>query len=1752
MLLAVVLAWPEPVGVLLVCAVNVGVLGAVAFRRRLPLAHLPALACLALEYLTATHLLVGPGAGAEGAGLGATILSARGGVALVALVALLAAAAEVLARLGRTLDAVWYAAGAGVVAVASLALVTLLGVDNPAACALVCGSYAAIALATNLRWRRPELTWAASALLLAGLVYALVPYPGTPLPRPWLLALLGHATLVLAASLGVRARAGQRWHRPYAEPLGLSALCSSLASVPLLCWIVPGEMTALTLYAAWLAAVWLVLAWTRRWPLLYWGFQAVLTAAVVYAVTAWLQHQPWAPGDPRGLQAYGLGIVGLGLLSIAARFVLRDHPVARDLAESPGAAGYRLALGAVVVVGQLSLAVWGVLPGVLRELTPVGVAPAVEAWPAVYWAAYGPGAWVLLAALAVVLVAALAPPPPARWPIPILLGLVLLALTVPVLAAGPMDQTTASASALRWGLAAAFLLLSSVVWARGRLMPLAACLGLAGETTPPLPVLVRVLLLGGAAVPVLVLTLVVAAVGFQGTRTTGPAADSFFGQMGWTLSNIVPLAVLSLGLVGHAVRERSPGYAFGAGLLANVCLTGGYALQVVAGGGRLDAAQVVLLLQLATCVAAAWAIAWSAAGTRLARLDAGPLLGIQVGMAVAGTAMLLAVGLWGLLLVPRSLLGETLAAWVPGTGTVAGWAAFVLTGAATVQRCLRQDARQLPHVVGMLGLAAVGLLGCSVERWAPGAGYRTVLLGWAGYALAWSLAGWKREAPAWVGTAAVLAALLAVKAALVQADQLGAAAALAMVGAAAGVQGVRDRREEWTFAAGLAVELAATFVVWHVQREVPLSQWLVLLLQVNVLVSAAVALAWLGLRRHLYEKAVSNVAAAPLLAAQVLLGLAGNVPLLGGPLLSLFAAPGEPLPPELLPAGTLWGWLPLVLALAAACWYAVEAAPHVIVPLLVALGVGGGVLAACSVNPWDRGTWLSARVLLVAWLLTAVATLTAGAGLPFRARRAPGSVESDSSHLQRNWDLVPAWVSVVGLLVLALAVRGAWEDPARPFWSAGALLVLAAAAGVVAVVWRQPLFSYVAGLLVNGAGAIAWVAWGKPTAVSFAYAQVLCLGLASAAWSLAERVGRVSVPAPVLRGRALPFAPVAAVLALAVLAVPVLAGLASDLTWSGRSTSGPLAWMALAAAVLAVILVGGAARSRLVPPGLYAAGLLGIGLGLHAPELPPAQLLRMAAPVLAAYVWLAGYGYEPVRRFAGLPAGGAGRQDAWFFPAQAAVAAVVLPLSVWTTLAFDILEMRLGGVLAAALLLGAGVFLAELAAGRWRRAFCYGSLALAPLVLAEAGWAALGTGPASPWLHRSVLALLAVALMTWFEGVALVRLLRRQPDWAECARRIGPVLGGVAAVLLLADLAQEALLYDTALKFTPMAGWAVAVVAGGFLALIAAAITFAVVPARDPLGLSERGRMLYVYAAEAMLVLLFVHAKLTVPGLFGPWGAKYWTFIVMGIAFVGVGLSEWFKRRQLPVLAEPLQWTGIFLPLLPLFAFWVRPPAALVAFAQEQVPGLAPLVAYLNGLPQHFGQHAVLWFALGALYAAVALGQRSFRFALLAALAGNFGLWALLVHYDLSALVHPQLWLIPLALIGLIAEHLNRDRLGPAQAAALRYLALCVLYLSSTADMFIAGLGNSVVLPLVLAVLSVLGVLGGILARVRAFLFLGVTFLGLVIFSMIWHAAVDLYQTWLWWVSGIILGAVILTLFAVFEKRRQDVVQLLEHLQKWQ
>lgn len=44
----------------------------------------------------------------------------------------------------------------------------------------------------------------------------------------------------------------------------------------------------------------------------------------------------------------------------------------------------------------------------------------------------------------------------------------------------------------------------------------------------------------------------------------------------------------------------------------------------------------------------------------------------------------------------------------------------------------------------------------------------------------------------------------------------------------------------------------------------------------------------------------------------------------------------------------------------------------------------------------------------------------------------------------------------------------------------------------------------------------------------------------------------------------------------------------------------------------------------------------------------------------------------------------------------------------------------------------------------------------------------------------------------------------------------------------------------------------------------------------------------------------------------------------------------------------------------------------------------------------------------------------------------------------------------------------------------------------------------------------------------------------------------NLHQTWIIWLVGIACGAAILAVFALFERKRQQIEQLVAHLREWE
>jgi hypothetical protein len=179
--------------------------------------------------------------------------------------------------------------------------------------------------------------------------------------------------------------------------------------------------------------------------------------------------------------------------------------------------------------------------------------------------------------------------------------------------------------------------------------------------------------------------------------------------------------------------------------------------------------------------------------------------------------------------------------------------------------------------------------------------------------------------------------------------------------------------------------------------------------------------------------------------------------------------------------------------------------------------------------------------------------------------------------------------------------------------------------------------------------------------------------------------------------------------------------------------------------------------------------------------------------------------------------------------------------------------------------------------------------------------------------------------------------------------------------------------------------------------------------------------------------------------------------------------------------------------------------------------------------------------------------RRSFKFAMLAVFAGNGGLWSLLYgNADYGFYQHPQLWLIPISLSVLVSGHFNQARLTKDQMTTIRYGTLTMIYVSSTSDIFINGVSESAWLTIILAVLSVIGVFAGLMLRIRAFLFLGTAFLILSLLTIIWTASVNLNWSWLWYVTGIVFGALIIFTFALFERKRREMLELVERLKQWQ
>jgi hypothetical protein len=955
---------------------------------------------------------------------------------------------------------------------------------------------------------------------------------------------------------------------------------------------------------------------------------------------------------------------------------------------------------------------------------------------------------------------------------------------------------------------------------------------------------------------------------------------------------------------------------------------------------------------------------------------------------------------------------------------------------------------------------------------------------------------------------------------------------------------IKLRSTAWVIASLVAIHLAVTlsYVFWVFptgSADVGI-HW-IHLTQLNALTLALFALAWRWLAKSPQHRLpiattamaviaiAANVALLVPAAAWLVLDPTGANPLLaavGQPLgwLALLAAVGAIVPCGQTPTWDRASW-PVLLAL---CLLLSGASAEAIAPgswlgfhVLMA-GATGAAMVVLSIALWSVSR-NRLQVLPALALPSVVSPPTANGPVAIlsyaRSQSTPGSGASFS--------LLPASLRLIrasraySIFAVLLALRSVPFDPQAGTWASTIIALIGVLWMTGSVLSLRSHWLY-AGLLINLAVTVNYFTGGWPwprgaiLGLAPSCINIAVLTLVGLAGMVIDR--SVFVPRNATRPAHLPpfhrFAATAAVGWLLIIAALLLTASVAEpfeALWLGTALAASL--------VIAIALL----RDRR-PFELYAWGVSLMLIVLHILEMAGYDRWSSAAIVVSAFVLITSTigGSNWCRRSASSLGDGSNPRWPdidWLVRCSLALAAVAITSAAASQAQFgELFDLRLW-VAAATLLQFIGLIL--LTRHGPRSAGRIATLVLAVIAVAVAG-SAFEPADASR-LDRCIAVVFAVAVCAITIEVVAARLAVTASVWGvpiEIARQVATAawLAGLLAVVAT-EFEQRAI-------GGVLPAWKIAAVALAFVAASAHLLRWALLPAQDPWCLGSTARQVYVYLTEVLLAMSVVHLRLTAPQLFTHRFAPYWPLIVVALAFAGVLLGELFQRRRILVLSSPLLRTGVILPLLPVLAFAALPSKV---------------------------DYAVLLFVVSLFYAIASAVRTSLVLGLLAALAANAGVWTLLSRQPaLAFFVHPQLWVIPIAASVLIASQINQEHLSAQAVRFIRYACLILVYVSSTADIFLNGVADHPWLPLVLASLSVIGVLLGILLRIRPFLFLGTAFLGLSIVTMIQYAAISLHSTWIWSVAGIVLGAAIIALFALFEQKRASMLEWVEELKGWE
>jgi len=941
---------------------------------------------------------------------------------------------------------------------------------------------------------------------------------------------------------------------------------------------------------------------------------------------------------------------------------------------------------------------------------------------------------------------------------------------------------------------------------------------------------------------------------------------------------------------------------------------------------------------------------------------------------------------------------------------------------------------------------------------------------------------------------------------------------------------IRERQQVYTLAGSILLQYV-TFLAYALQAAQAGPGFLAGLLQWIAVALGGYALAWQGLQRWMTPAAAAAGAAGEPggtpwpLAVQMAAVHVALIAMSVWAALSVFLSPGQ-VAASCLPLGGALSYVAWGLALVAsgrmAAGQAVEERGRVVGVFALALVP----LLAVTVDARDVSRMWDAYHLLTVGVLGVAAGWTAAAW---------------------RWPRLGREAIALGGLVALLAVRGTAVDPSpwAPWWSVGAaggaavlgtvlalarrsqglayssvlLAVLAASIGVIGVYSRVPVRGvdafadfYQANLIAWAAGGVFWLA------VELWYQRRLVVGF-DPGW----RWSPVHVAVAWL----------GLVLASLFFTGALVVNCVQRSTWGGDGIAAADVGGMAALAVLGLLFVGALWERRrgYGIPCLYVWGTLVIAVGLDLAGIKDRLAFWAVGMAAGVYATLTSLVWRQGARLAALgsrwgicdPVAGLRRTAVWLPTVNLLVAAASTLATLVVVSFFPERWMRISsGMLPAALALG----LAGLAQQERRTLLQFVSLLMTGVAAVCLSWADLQPD----WTERLLLlrvirVVIVLAGLTFVYGLIVVRRVPAASSWLAPVQRIAMTFGGGAGLALVAVLLLERLYYVPGVG-APVDTAPMLVVAVVLAALLVGLISLALLPERAAAALTERQRMMCVYGAEVMAALVFAHLFMCRPTWFAGVFRPYWPYIVMAIAFAGVGVGELFQRSGIRVLSDPLQRTGAFLPLIPALGFWV--------VAAEK------------------SDYTVVLFTAGVVYLVLSMLRRSMTSGLAALVAGNAALWSLLIDTGFAFWRHPQFWLIPPAVSLLIAGQLNRRQLKPAQLAAVRYFSVLVIYLSSTSEIFLRGIGDSLWPPMVLASLSVAGVFVGIIFRVRAFLYLGTGFVLLSVVTMVWHAARAIQHVWPWWAFGIGLGICILVLFGLFEKKRPEITAWARQLQQWE